>query len=62
MTRVLDWKNVKHPSSPPSSPTLPVCEWNECELPFPIGIAGIEKFINNPFNEKAFRNVAFYNE
>jgi hypothetical protein len=41
-------------------PTLPVSEWNECELPFPIGIAGIERFIDKPFNEKAFRRVAHY--
>jgi hypothetical protein len=41
-------------------PTLPVREWNECELPFPIGIAGIERFIDKPFNEKAFRQVAHY--
>jgi len=41
-------------------PTLPVREWNECELPFPIGIAGIERFIDKGFNEKAFRQVAHY--
>jgi hypothetical protein len=41
-------------------PTLPIREWNECELPFPIGIAGIERFIDKPFNEKAFRQVAHY--
>ncbi len=41
-------------------PTLPVREWNDCELPFPIGIAGIERFIDGPFNEKAFRQVAHY--
>lgn len=41
-------------------PTLPVSEWNKCELPFPIGIAGIEKFIDKPFNEKVFRRVAHY--
>jgi hypothetical protein len=41
-------------------PTLPVREWNKCELPFPIGIAGIERFIDEPFNEKAFRKVAHY--
>lgn len=41
-------------------PTLPVKEWNECELPFPIGTAGIERFIDKPFNEKAFRQVAHY--
>jgi len=41
-------------------PTLPVREWNECELPFPIGTAGIERFIYKPFNEKAFRQVAHY--
>jgi hypothetical protein len=41
-------------------PTLPVREWNECELPFPIGIAGIERFIDKPFNEKVFRQVAHY--
>ena len=41
-------------------PTLPVREWNECEHPFPIGIAGIERFIDKGFNEKAFRQVAHY--
>jgi hypothetical protein len=41
-------------------PTLPVSEWNGCELPFPIGIAGIERFIDKPFDEKAFRQVAHY--
>jgi hypothetical protein len=41
-------------------PTLPVSEWNECELPFPIGTAGIERFIGKPFNEEAFRKVAHY--
>ncbi|MBL7146558.1 MAG: hypothetical protein ISS76_20130 [Phycisphaerae bacterium] len=41
-------------------PTLPVKEWNECELPFPIGTTGIERFIDKPFNEKAFRQVAHY--
>jgi hypothetical protein len=41
-------------------PTLPVSEWNEYELPFPIGMAGIEMFIDKPFNEKAFRQVAHY--
>ena len=41
-------------------PTLPVSEWNECELPFPIGTAGIERFIDKGFNEKAFRQVAHY--
>ena len=41
-------------------PTLPVREWNECELPFPIGTAGIERFIDEPFNEKAFGQVAHY--
>jgi len=41
-------------------PTLPVSEWNECELPFPIGTAGIERFTGKPFNEKAFRKVAHY--
>jgi hypothetical protein len=41
-------------------PTLPVSEWNKCELPFPIGTAGIEKFIDKGFNEKAFRKVAHY--
>ena len=41
-------------------PTLPVREWNECELPFPIGTAGIERFIDRPFNEKAFSRVAHY--
>jgi hypothetical protein len=41
-------------------PTLPVKQWNECELPFPIGLAGIEKIIDGSFNEKAFRKVAHY--
>ena len=41
-------------------PTLPVGEWNGCELPFPIGIAGIERFIDGPFDEEAFRKVAHY--
>lgn len=41
-------------------PTLPVREWNECKLPFPIGIAGIEKVIDKPFDEKAFKKVAHY--
>jgi|GEM_PF-1329369 len=41
-------------------PTLPVSEWNECELPFPIGTAGIERFTGKAFNEKAFRQVAHY--
>jgi len=41
-------------------PTLPVRKWNGCELPFPIGIAGIERIIDGPFNEKAFRKVAHY--
>jgi len=41
-------------------PTLPVRQWNECRLPFPIGMAGIEKIIDKPFNEKAFGQVANY--
>lgn len=41
-------------------PTLPVREWNGYELPFPIGIAGIEKFTGKPFDERAFRQVAHY--
>lgn len=41
-------------------PTLPVKEWNRCELPFPIGIAGIEKFTDGSFNEEAFGKVAHY--
>jgi hypothetical protein len=41
-------------------PTLPVRKWNDCELPFPIGIAEIERFIDKPFDEKAFRKVAHY--
>jgi len=41
-------------------PTLPVREWNGYELPFPIGIAGIEKFTDKPFDERAFRKVAHY--
>jgi len=41
-------------------PTLPVKEWNGYELPFPIGIAGIEKFTGKPFDERAFGQVAHY--
>jgi hypothetical protein len=41
-------------------PTLPVREWNGYELPFPIGLAGIERFTGKPFDEKAFRQVAQY--
>ncbi|MBW8034918.1 MAG: DUF3887 domain-containing protein [Planctomycetes bacterium] len=41
-------------------PTLPVSNWNGYELPFPIGLAGIERFIGKPFNEKTFRQVAHY--
>jgi len=41
-------------------PTLPVREWNGYELPFPIGIAGIEKFTGKPFDEKAFMQVAHF--
>jgi beta-lactamase regulating signal transducer with metallopeptidase domain len=41
-------------------PTLPVRQWNDCELPFPIGIAGIERFIDGSFNEEAFGQVAHY--
>lgn len=41
-------------------PTLPLRRINEHELPFPIGITGIEKFIDGPFNEKAFEKVAHY--
>ena len=41
-------------------PTLPVREWNGYELPFPIGIAGIEKFTGKPFDETSFRQVAHY--
>jgi hypothetical protein len=41
-------------------PTLPVREWNGYELPFPIGIAGIERFTGKPFDERAFRKVAHY--
>jgi len=41
-------------------PTLPVKQWNGYELPFPIGIAGIEKYIGRPFNEEAFSKVAHY--
>ena len=41
-------------------PTLPVSKWNDYELPFPIGLAGIERFIDKPFDEKAFRKVAHY--
>ena len=41
-------------------PTLPVREWNGYELPFPIGIAGIERFASKPFDEKAFMQVAHF--
>jgi hypothetical protein len=41
-------------------PTLPVREWNGYVLPFPIGIAGIERFTGKPFDEKAFMQVAHY--
>jgi hypothetical protein len=41
-------------------PTLPVREWNGHELPFPIGLAGLERFTGKPFDEKAFRQVAHY--
>ena len=41
-------------------PTLPVSEWNGHELPFPIGLAGIERFTGKPFNKTAFRKVAHY--
>ena len=41
-------------------PTLPVREWNGYELPFPIGIAGIEKFTGKPFDEQVFKQVAHY--
>ncbi|MBN1506349.1 MAG: hypothetical protein JW955_05860 [Sedimentisphaerales bacterium] len=41
-------------------PTLPVREWNGYELPFPIGLSGIERFTGKPFDERAFREVALY--
>lgn len=41
-------------------PTLPVREWNGYELPFPIGLAGIERFASKPFDDKAFMQVAHY--
>jgi len=41
-------------------PTLPVREWNGYELPFPIGLAGIERFASKPFDEKGFMQVAHY--
>ncbi|MHC4757894.1 MAG: hypothetical protein ACYTE8_04490 [Planctomycetota bacterium] len=41
-------------------PTLPVAEWNGYKLPFPIGTAGMERFTDKPFDEKAFRPVAHY--
>jgi len=41
-------------------PTLPVREWNGYELPFPIGLAGIERFASKPFDEKAFMQVAHF--
>ena len=41
-------------------PTLPVREWNGYELPFPIGLAGIERFASKPFHEKAFMQVAHF--
>jgi hypothetical protein len=41
-------------------PTLPVREWNGYELPFPIGLAGIERFTSKPFDAKAFMQVAHF--
>lgn len=41
-------------------PTLPVREWNGYELPFPIGIAGIERFAGKPFSEKTINQVAHF--
>ena len=41
-------------------PTLPVRKWNGYELPFPIGLAGIERFASKPFDEKGFMQVAHY--
>jgi len=41
-------------------PTLPVREWNGYELPFPIGLAGIERFASKPFDDKAFMQVAHF--
>lgn len=41
-------------------PTLPVREWNGYKLPFPIGLAGIERFASKPFDEKAFMQVAHF--
>ena len=41
-------------------PTLPVSTWNDCELPFPIGLAEIEMFTGKAFNKQAFRKVAHY--
>ena len=41
-------------------PTLPVSEHNGRKLPFPIGIADIETFTGQPFDEQAHRRVAQY--
>jgi hypothetical protein len=41
-------------------PTLPVKEWNGYELPFPIGLAGMERFASKPFDEKAFMQVSHF--
>jgi len=41
-------------------PTLPVREWNGYELPFPIGLAGMERFASKPFDEEAFTQVAHF--
>ena len=41
-------------------PTLPVKERNGYTLPFPIGIADIDKFTGRPFDEEAVRQVPQY--
>ncbi len=41
-------------------PTLPISERNGCALPFPIGIADIEKFTGKPYDEQAHQRIAQY--
>jgi len=41
-------------------PTLPISDRNGHKLPFPIGIADIETFTGQPFDEQAHRRVAQY--
>jgi len=39
-------------------PTIPLKEHNGCTLPFPIGIADIEKITGDPYEEAAHKRVA----